>query len=114
MKASIVTYALVAAALFYPAAVWAVIDEDDVLVTPQGSVIIDENADTVISGIVSDVRGDDFTMLNGTQEIEVSTDDMDIDNADDLLVAGMNVTVQGKYDDGELQARRIIQNGNLP
>lgn len=81
------------------------------MVTPQGgSVIIDENADAVVSGIVSDISGDNFTMLNGTQEIRVSMDDMDVDNASDLLVAGMNVTVQGEFDDGELQARRIIQN----
>jgi uncharacterized protein YdeI (BOF family) len=106
MKALILT---LAALLLYPVSAWAVIDDDDVLVTPQGSVIIDENSDTVVSGIISDVSGDNFTMLNGTQEIQVSTDDMDMENAGDLLVAGMNVTIQGKFDDGELQARRIIQ-----
>lgn len=77
---------------------------DDVL-------ILDEDAQSVLSGTILEIEGDRMTLVNNGREVIVMLDDIDLEDTNNILAAGMAVTVYGKFEDGALEAEKVIQAG---
>ena len=81
------------------------------------TLILDRGNDSVVSGTVTQVRGDTITILNNNEEIKVELDKLDIDRSlKDLIEPGMEITAQGKFSDlgatPVFEAESILRNTN--
>lgn len=75
-------------------------------------LVLDGNGNTTMSGEITDMGYDSFKMESNGETIDVDLDDANLDDdVQDLLKEGMSVTVEGDYDDGELEADRVITTG---
>lgn len=76
---------------------------DDVL-------ILDENAGTVMTGLVTDLDDDSFVLVTEDKKLTVDLDKIDTkDWPKDLLSDGMRVSVEGKFVNDELEATRVMK-----
>jgi hypothetical protein len=67
----------------------------------QDTMIISKDAeDSVITGLVSEVRGDTIIIMNEGKVIKIDLGDLDLDrSAKDLIEPGMQVTARGQFED---------------
>lgn len=73
-------------------------------------LILDTASETIITGTVTDLDSDSFELLSNDKKIFVDLDDIDMEGGvDKLLSNGMKVSVEGKFDEDELKAKRIVK-----
>lgn len=77
----------------------------------QDTLIIDDGNDSVIEGIVKNVRYKEIIIDVSGKEIKVETDDLNIgNNADEYFPVGTKVQVVGQIvDEDEINARKMIR-----
>lgn len=64
------------------------------------TLILDKGKNSVVSGTVTDVRGDTITIRNNDELIKVELDSLDLDRSvKDLIEPGMEITAQGRFSD---------------
>jgi hypothetical protein len=82
-----------------PAAAWA----DD------NYVVIKGNDDVRVTGEVTDVQTDSFTLNTGSTSVEVNMESLTFNNdMDELIVPGMKVMVEGSLSEGALSRPTIL------
>jgi hypothetical protein len=79
------------------------------------TLILDKGKDSVVSGTVTDVRGDTVTIRNNNELIKIDLDSIDLDRSvSDLIQPGMEITAQGKFKDlgatPTFEAESILRN----
>jgi hypothetical protein len=79
----------------------------------QDMLVIDQENQTMLSGIIVEVDSNSFVLRSSETEIEVSMEELEFDgDADKLLAPGMEVTVEGEFDNNIFQAKRVVKIGD--
>ena len=75
------------------------------------TLIIDDGAESIITGVVSEVDDDEIIMVVGTKEIEVDIDQLEIEDSSEVYFpVGTKIQVVGSLDDDdEMNATKIIR-----
>lgn len=71
-------------------------------------LVLDQNEQALISGVVSDLDDDSFVLISDGRRVNVDLENI---NAEDwpkgLIENGMRVSVAGKFHDDEIRATRV-------
>jgi hypothetical protein len=76
----------------------------------QDVLVLDKDAPTLISGVITEVDLDSFKLRSSDSIIEVSMKEMQTEvNAEKILAPGMEVTVEGAFDNNIFEAERVAK-----
>lgn len=78
----------------------------------QDLIVNDKGKNSTVSGVITDIDSESFTLsVNDDTRVKVDIDDLEIEEGHfhDLFKTGDRVEVEGDFDDGELEADRIVK-----